>query len=210
MLILRSIRFNNKYVALIIINSYDIKNQIEAMFAKPATTFVRYEYFKNIIDDDNNEEKEFKNMCNQNIDNEKPTDNLYFVTSLKDNEITNNFQGFQLITFLGLNSIHTDKFNKDSFNYEKQLNSPIDEKLFDWELNDTAEKLLLYLKNYCQLTKNTPIQNEYNNYHYKLIVQRRVLTTNGKDKFSKLLNLGSKIHRFTITNHTMMENNDTL
>ena len=49
--------------------------------------------------------KEFKNMCNQNIDNEKPTDNLYFVTSLKDNEITqmklkNNFQGFQLITFL--------------------------------------------------------------------------------------------------------------
>ena len=115
-----------------------------------------------------------------------------------------------MITFLGLNSIHTDKFNKDSLNYEKQLNSPIDEKLFDWELNDTAEKLLLYLKNYCQLTKNTPIQNEYNNYHYKLIVQRRVLNTNGKDKFSKLLNLGSKIHRFTITNHTMMENNDTL
>jgi len=57
-------------------------------------------------------------MCNQNIDSEKPTDNLYFVTSLKDNEITqmklkNNFQGFQLITFLGLNSIHTDKIHKD-------------------------------------------------------------------------------------------------
>ena len=66
---------------------------------------------------------EFKNICNQNIDNVKPTDNLYFVTSLKDNEITqmklkNNFQGFQLITFLGLNSIHIDKFNKVSLNYK--------------------------------------------------------------------------------------------
>ena len=48
-----------------------------------------------------------------------------------------------MITFLGLNSIHTDKFNKDSLNYEK-LNSPIDEKLFDWELNDTAEKNHLF------------------------------------------------------------------
>jgi hypothetical protein len=66
------------------INSYDIKNQIEAMFAKPATTFVRYEHFKNIIDDDNNEKNEFKNMCNQNIDNEKTTDNLYFLTSLNE------------------------------------------------------------------------------------------------------------------------------
>ena len=54
------------------------------------------------------------------------------------------------------------------------------EKLFDWEINDTTEKLHSYLINYCQLTKNTPVQNEYNNYHYKLIVQRRVLTTNGK------------------------------
>ena len=88
MLILRSIRFNNKYVALIIINSYGIKNQIEAMFAKPATAFIRYEHFKNVIDDDNNEKNEFKNMCNQNIDNEIPTDNLYFLTSLKDNEIS--------------------------------------------------------------------------------------------------------------------------
>jgi hypothetical protein len=183
--------------------------------SQPATTFIRYKDFKNIIDNDNNEKDEFKNMCNQNIDSEKPTDNLYFVTSLKDNEITqmklkNNFQGFQLITFLGLNSIHTDKIHKDSSNYEKQLNSPIDEKLFDEEINDTAKKLHSYLINYCQITKNTPIQNEYNNYHYKLIVQRRILTTNGKDKFSKLLNLGSKIHRFTITNHTMMENRDTL
>ena len=42
LLILRSIRFNNNYVALIIINSYDIKNQIEAMFAKLATAFIRY------------------------------------------------------------------------------------------------------------------------------------------------------------------------
>ena len=61
-----------------------------------------------------------------------------------------------MITFLGLNSIHTDKFNKDSLNYEK-LNSPIDEKLFDEEINDTAKKLHSYLINYCQLTKNTPI-----------------------------------------------------
>jgi hypothetical protein len=202
-------------VAFILINSFDIKNQIESMFAKPATTFIRYEHFKNIIDDDNNEKNEFKTMCNQNIDSEQPTDNLHFLTSLKDNEITqmklkNNFQGFQLITFLGLNSIDTDKFHKDSLNYEKQLNTPIDEKLFDEEINDTAEKLHSFLKNYCQSTKNTPIQNEYNIYHYKLIVQRRVLTTNGKDKFSKLLNLGSKIHRFTITNHTIMENRDTL
>ena len=91
-------------------------------------------------------------MCYQNIDNEKPTDNLYFVTLLKDNEISQMklifFVGFQLITSLGLNSIYIDKFNKDSLNYEKQLNSPIDEKLFDWELNDTAEKIHLFLKNY--------------------------------------------------------------
>ena len=32
-----------------IINSYDIKNQIEAMFAKPATTFVRYDQFKILL-----------------------------------------------------------------------------------------------------------------------------------------------------------------
>ena len=124
LLILRSIRFNNKYVALIIINSHDIKIQIEAMFAKPATAFIRYEHFKNVIDDDNNEKNEFKNMCNQNIDNEIPTDNLYFLTSLKDNEISqinlNFFVGFQLITSLGLNNITIDKFNKDSLNYEKQ------------------------------------------------------------------------------------------
>ena len=86
MLILRSIRFNNKYVALIIINSYGIKNQIEAMFAKPATAFIRYEHFKNIIENDNYEKHNFENMCNTNVDNEEPTDNLYFVTSLKDNE----------------------------------------------------------------------------------------------------------------------------
>ena len=131
---------------------------VRTTVSQPATTFIRYKDFKNIIDDDNNEKDEFKNMCNQNIDSEKPTDNLYFVTSLKDNKITqmklkNNFQGFQLITFLGLNSIHTDKIHKDSSNYEKQLNSPIDEKLFDEEINDTAKKLPSYLINNCQLTK---------------------------------------------------------
>ena len=88
MLILRSIRFNNNYVALLIINSYDIKNQIEAMFAKPATAFIRYEHFKNIIENDNYEKDNFKNMCNTNVDNEEPTDNLHFLTSLKDNEIS--------------------------------------------------------------------------------------------------------------------------
>ena len=69
------------------------------MFAKPATAFVRYENLKNIIDDDNNEKKEFKNMCYQNIDNEKPTDNLYFVTSLKDNEISEMNLNFFLLVF---------------------------------------------------------------------------------------------------------------
>ena len=44
-LILRAIRYKNKYVAIIIINSCDIKNQIESMFAKPATTFVRYDQY---------------------------------------------------------------------------------------------------------------------------------------------------------------------
>ena len=39
-------------------------------------------------------------MCYQNIDNEKPTDNLYFVTSLKDNEISQmNFKFFFLLVF---------------------------------------------------------------------------------------------------------------
>ena len=115
-----------------------------------------------------------------------------------------------MITSLGLNSIHIDKFNKDSLNYEKQLNSPIDEKLFDWELNDTAEKIHLFLKNYCQSTVTTPIESEYNNYYYKLIIQRRVLNISGIDKFKNVLNLGTKIHRFSITNNNIMENNETL
>jgi hypothetical protein len=46
-----------------------------------------------------------------------------------------------LITLLGLNNITVDKFNKDSLNYEKQLNNPVNENLLDNELNDTAEKL---------------------------------------------------------------------
>ena len=215
LLILRSIRFNNNYVALIIINSYDIKNQIEAMFAKPATAFIRYEYFKNIIENDNNEKDNFKSMCNKNVDNEEPTDNLYFLTSLKDNEISQMklkifFVGFQLITSLGLNNITIDKYNKDSLNYEKQLNSPVNENMLDKELNDTAENIHLFLKNYCELTKNTPIQNEYNNYYYRLIIQRRVLNITGLDKFKHVLNLGTKIHRFSITKNNIMENNELL
>ena len=62
-------------------------------------------------------------MRNKNFDNENPTENLYFLTSLKDNEISqmnlNFFVGFQLITSLELNNINIDKFNKDSLNYEK-------------------------------------------------------------------------------------------
>ena len=42
-----------------------------------------------------------------------------------------NFVGFQLITSLGLNNINIDKFNKDSLNYEKTLNSPIIENMLD-------------------------------------------------------------------------------
>jgi hypothetical protein len=185
------------------------------MFAKPATAFIRYEHFKNIIENDNYEKDNFKNMCNKNVDNEEPTDNLYFLTSLKDNEISQMklkkiFVGFQLITSLGLNNISIDKYNKDSLNYEKKLNSPVNENTLDKELNDTAEKIYLFLKDYCQITKNTPIQNEYNNYYYKLIIQRRVLNISGLDKFKNVLNLGTKIHRFSITNNNIMENNESL
>ena len=97
LLILRSIRFNNKYVALILINSYDKKNKVEAMFSKPATAFIRYEHFKNIIENDDDEKDNFKNMCNRNVDIEDPTDNFYFLTSLKDNEISQ----MKLIFFVG-------------------------------------------------------------------------------------------------------------
>jgi len=202
-------------VAFVIINSFDIKNKIEAMFAKPATAFIRYEYFKHIIENDDDEKDNFTNMCNRNVDNENPTDNLYFLTSLKQSEITQmklnkNFVGFQLITSLGINNISMDKFNRDSLNYEKQLNTPVNENLLDNELNDTAEKLHSFLKNYCQSTVTTPIQSEYNNYHYKLIIQRRVLNTSGLEKFKNILNLGKNIHRFTITNNDIMENNETL
>ena len=115
-----------------------------------------------------------------------------------------------MITSLGLNNITIDKFNKDSLNYEKQLNSQVNENLLDKELNDTAEKLHLFLKNYCQSTVTTPIQTEYNNYYYKLIIQRRVMNISGLEKFKNVLNLGTKIHRFTITNNNIMENNETL
>jgi len=58
-LILRAIRYKNKYVAIIIINSYDIKNQIESLYAKPVTTFIKYELYKNIngIENDDIEKK---------------------------------------------------------------------------------------------------------------------------------------------------------
>ena len=92
-----------------------------------------------------------------------------------------------MITSLGLNNITIDKFNKDSLNYEKQLNSPVNENLLDKELNDTAEKNHLFLKNYCQSTVTTPIQSEYNNYYYKLIIQRRALNISGLDKFKKCI-----------------------
>ena len=65
-------------------------------------------------------------MCNKNFENEDETDNLYFLTSLKDNEVSQmklkqNFQGFQLITSLGLNNITIDKYNRDCLNYDKEL-----------------------------------------------------------------------------------------
>jgi len=119
-------------VAIIKINSYDIKNQIESMFAKAATIFVRYDQYRNIIDNDYIEKTKFKEMCNKNFENEDETDSLYFLTSLKDNEVSQmklnqNFQGFQLITTLGLNNITIDKYNRDCLNYDKELNSPINE-----------------------------------------------------------------------------------
>ena len=42
------------------------------------------------------------------------------------------------------------------------------------------------------------------------MVQRRVLNISGLEKFKQVLNLGTKIHRFSITNNNVMENNDTL
>jgi hypothetical protein len=215
-LILRAIRYKNKFMAIIIINSYDIKNQIESMFAKPATTFVRYDQYKSIIDNDNIEKTKFKEMCYKNFENEDETDNLYFLTSLKDNEISQmklkqNFQGFQLITSLGLHNITFDKYNRDCLNYDKELNSPINVNMLDEEINETAEKIHSFLKNYCAITKTTPIQSQYTNYYYTLIKQRRNLNDNGVEKFQKLLNLGYKIHRFNpMINNTSIENNETL
>ena len=54
------------------------------MFAKPATTFVRYDQYKNIIDNDNIEKTKFKEMCNKNFENEDETDNLY-MSGIGDN-----------------------------------------------------------------------------------------------------------------------------
>ena len=45
------------------------------MFAKPATTFIRYDQFKNIIDNDNNDKNKFKAMCINNTNNEE--ENVY-------------------------------------------------------------------------------------------------------------------------------------
>ena len=62
-----------------------------------------------------------------------------------------------------------------------------------------------------KLLVTTPIESEYNNRYYKLIIQRRVLNISGIDKFKNVLNLGTKIHRFSITNNNnIMENNETL
>ena len=97
-------------------------------------------------------------MSNNNFNNEEPTDNMYFLTSLKDNEISSmklktNFTGFQLITYLGLKDVNIDKFHRDSINHDRELNTPINEKLFESDLNKTAEDLLIFLRNYCEETK---------------------------------------------------------
>ena len=39
----------------------------------------------------------------------------------------------------GLNNINIDKFNKDSLNSEKTLNSPVIENLLDKELSDSQQ-----------------------------------------------------------------------
>jgi len=153
-------------------------------------------------------------MCNNNSNNEEETDNLYFLTSLKNNEISqmklkNNLLGFQLITHIGLTDISTDKFHKDSLNYEKELNSPLIENLFEKELNETAENLLQFLKDYCKGTEERPLPSAYNPFYYKLIIQKRQINEKGINKFKELLNLGVKIHRFSTVNNNIIENNET-
>ena len=196
-----------------IINSYDIKNQIEAMFAKPATTFVRYDQFKILLMMIIMKKINLKKCVL--INNEEEYDNLYFLTALKDSEISSmkiksNFLGFQLITHQGLLNISPDKFHRDSINYEKQLNSPLIESSFDNELKDTAEKLLKFLRVYCQKSLESPKQSDYNNYYYTLIIQRRKVNDAGLQKFQQLLNLGVRIHRFNPINNSTIENYDSL
>lgn len=185
------------------------------MFAKPATTFVRYDQFKNIINDDNNEKNKFKEMCMKNVNNEEENDNLYFLTALKDSEISSmklksNFAGFQIITYEGLLNISMEKFHRDSINYEKQLNSPLIESSFENELNDTAGKLLNFVREYCEKSLQSPMDSDYNKYYYKLIIQRRKVNYNGLEKFRQLLNLGIRIHRYNPVNNSTIENNDEL
>ena len=50
-------------------------------------------------------------------------------------KLKQNFQGFQLITSLGINDISIDKYNKDCINYDKQLKSPINFNILDEEIN---------------------------------------------------------------------------
>ena len=213
-LIVRSIKYNKQFIGIILLNSYDIKNRIEAYFAKPATAFIKYEEFQNILEDNNNEKNKFKEMSNNNFNNEEPTDNLYFLTSLKDNEISSmklksNFAGFQLITYLGLKDVNIDKFHRDSINHDRELNTPINEKLFESDLNKTAEDLLIFLRNYCEETKKNPIVSQYNNYYYSLIIQRRTINDLGITKFEKLLNLSTRIHRYSPIKNSIIENNDS-
>jgi len=124
-------------------------------------------------------------------------------------KLKQNFQGFQLITSLGINDISIDKYNKDCINYDKQLKSPINFNILDEEIN--AEKLLIYLRNYCESTRSTPIQSTYNHYYYTLMLQKRKLDDVGMEKFKLLLNIGYRIHRFNpVKNNSSIENNDTL
>lgn len=71
-------------------------------------------------------------------------------------KLKSNLTGFQLITHLGLLNISPDKCNRDSINYEKQLNFPLIESSFDNELNGTAEKLLNFLRVYCEKSLDSP------------------------------------------------------
>lgn len=198
-------------MALVIINSYDVKDYIEINLSEPATGFIRYENVEKLVGDTE------INNCNimfaNNKKNVEYNDNILFALKLNATEMNSCKLkkyplGFQLITKVGLDNINSSKWHRNCCgNNGNLLNRIINDNLTK-EINKTKIDTLNYLNEYCAQSLLSPIHGKYGYYNYDLILQRKNLTNIAVDKLKGIINLADIIHRKTYEMEIMekMEN----